>query len=293
MKKFIVGLMAAIGLCASVSSCNDSDDNPPYVTQQTVGSTLAIMQKPDGQVQNISNVSYKLTWNYTDMKADIDITGLSNTSGSFYPTLKFRDVDFKIDQNTGCKTISATNLSPGTTNGIGAVTFMSFDLSLLDRIIDQSYLPGFYVRIVTTDGTAYVGFPAHQYWMGESEATNDKGDVCRSTDCKAIIQPDLEAGKVSFYLNNFTLQGSELDYTATVKNIDCTFDPLTGNFTAEKRASWSQSVSGPTSEVTFSNLKITGDFNGDLTIEFDIKTTETTAHVIYTADISDGSDEMM
>lgn len=291
MKKFILGLMAVIGLGTAVSSCNDNDDNPPFVTQQTVGSTLAIMKKPDGSVQNITNVSYKLTWNYTAKTADIDITGLANPTGSFYPTLKFRNVKFSLDPNTGLKTINVTNLTPETSNGIGAIAFASFKLRLLDRIINQSYSPGFYVTITTAEGTSYVGFPDKQYWIGTTVSTNDKGDEYASENCMAIVQPDLEADKVGFYLNNFSLESGEPDYTVTLTKLECKFDPLTGEFTAERAASWSQSVSGPTSQATFSNLKATGDFNGNLRIEFDIKANETAAHVVYTAGIDTGNEE--
>lgn len=285
MKKFILGLMAVIGLGTAVSSCNDNDDDPPFVTQQTVGATQAIMQTPDGTTKNVQNISFKLTWNYTDKLADIDITGLTDDNGSFYPTLKFSDVPFTLDPNTGEKEIDQINLASTTSNGIGGTRFATFKLMLADRIILQSYAPGFYVRIVTENGTSYVCFPGRQAWLGEAKASTDGGDVIESNNCVAIIEPDLEKKEAGFYFNNLSLSSTGLSYSFSTMNISCTYDATSGNFSAEKKESWTQSVNGPVSEVTFSNLKIEGSFGGSIKIEFDMKAEDVTSHISYEANI--------
>lgn len=290
MKKFILGLMAVIGLGTVVSSCNDNDDDPPFVTQQTVGGTQAIMQTPNGETKIVQNISFKLTWNYTDKKADIDITGLTDENGSFYPTLKFSDVSFELDPNSGEKEINAINLSPSTNNGFGAVRFASFKLMLTDRIILQSYAPGFFVHIVTENGTSYVCFPGRQAWLGDATAKSDGGDEIESTYCVAIIEPDLEKKQAALYFNNLSLNSTALSYSFTMTNLNCTFE-ADGKFSAEKKESWSQSVQGPVSEVTFSNLKIEGSFDGSIKIEFDMKAEDVTSHVTYEANIYTSAQE--
>lgn len=131
-----------LGIISLLSSCgSESNDNNHFITSQPFNDLFSVVDdRVDGVRAFYNNMGYIIELDYTDLTADVTISGLKLTDGTAYPTMILRDLPWKINSE-GWSVITASNVKPEIT-GFGDIpTFTSFELSLINRTIDVSSIP--------------------------------------------------------------------------------------------------------------------------------------------------------
>lgn len=137
MKSFkSIFALAAVAVLTLVS-CNTSDDTP-YVTRWPYSDNACFLRVTDlnsGDVSTATGVSYTLEFNYTDVKANITISGLKLGNTSF-PAIVLKDMPFSYDQS-GWKHIVVSDIDASISGFSDVPHFDRFTLSILERVIKE------------------------------------------------------------------------------------------------------------------------------------------------------------
>ena len=197
----------AIVAVVALASCNTVDDSP-YVTRWPYSDNACFLRVSDlssGEVSTATGVSYMLEFNYTDVTANVTISGLKLGNTSF-PAILLKDMPFSYDQS-GWKHITVTDID-GVINGFSDVPhFDRFTLSILERVVkelnpvtgmmEDVYSPVVWVSYEVNGQYSVATYPRTMKYFGTTVTRSlDNSETKKSTDTwyEIEINPDnLEA----------------------------------------------------------------------------------------------------
>lgn len=137
----ILSRLLTLGVLVAVlttTSCNTESDNPTIWEQSFPGFFANVNEYATGATAVYSNLSYKVTLNYTDWVADVQISGLKLPDGTTYPTMTLRNMNFSITGD-GWNEISGRNITPEIGGFANVPTFTQFKFRIYGRFLAADY----------------------------------------------------------------------------------------------------------------------------------------------------------
>lgn len=219
MKQFktILYLLAVV-LSGGLASCNSSNNNIDTITKQTIAPTFLVGETGNATF-NCQNVSYVVNINYTQMTADIEISGLTNAAGANYPTMTLKNVRWTAQGVW--KKISGIGITPVVSNGLPGVSFATFRMDIMDRYVSGGYVPGFYVEFETNEGVKYSGSISTYAYLGDANCTlmDENGftnQIFENKKVLGLVQYDPVTKKTLLSLSDVRLAS---EYSPVVINV--------------------------------------------------------------------------
>ena len=199
-------LLPLLALAAvSLGSCNSSTDNST-VTTQTLGSCFAVVTDlADNSVTYTTDVSFGLNLNWTEMTADISVTGLK--AGGTLPPLKLPTMTWGVNTETGWGYASSPLLH--FTASYADYTISDFRINWMDRLsmgpalgLPYAYYPGVYYSFTLNDRYKICGSTRGYILFGTSASTAPDGTVYTTTKSYYQVQTDFTNMTAAIQINN-------------------------------------------------------------------------------------------
>lgn len=268
MKKILKTLALCLaGICLmTISSCNKNDDDEDTVTEQAFSNCFAFVEDiANGPSAYYDNIGFQIRLNYSKATAEVLVTNLRITSGTTYPTFKLVDMPFSIEKD-GWINIQANNLTPEMGGYADIPLLTNIRMRLYQRIIDQTYTPGFVARFTINGQYAVTASFANQYVFGTTESTADNGDKFTTSATVYGLLFDTNTRCV-----NISLIGARFVSSMPAMNISFTNVPFTmrggkAYFTTESLTPTYEGTPYPSFPIT--NLSGEFDFGEGLDMTF-------------------------
>lgn len=189
MKSITRLLSAAIVAIVALAGCTSTNDSPTVSEQLLPGFFANVEDMSSGATAVYSNVSYMVQVNYTDMTANVQISGLKLPDGTSYPTITLSAMPWKVQD--GWKVITGSNVT-GAISGMATLpVFNSFEMRIYERVLETSgvgvYSPGVSARFML--GSVYKVFSTYspQYLFGDTKSTSEEGDVFETKATEYVL----------------------------------------------------------------------------------------------------------
>mgnify|MGYP007103219148 CR=1 FL=1 len=279
-------LSLAVLLTLLVSSCNTESDNPTVTEQSFPGFFANVHEMSTGATAVYNNISYKVTLNYDELTAEVQITGLKLPDGTTYPTMTLSGLRWGIDTN-GWREITGAQIVPSIGGFSNAPTFTQFKFRIYERFVDSNgtsiYSPAVCATYIINGLYKVMSSFSPQMLYGTTVATdteNNRTLETTNTPYSVTYNTDTRTMTINMGGVRFSTESSE-SYDIEVRNI-----PLT---TYDDKLSFDVAtiipyLSGsPFEKYPFSNLK--GNFNPAEGLTFSFDTTERTTNITYHVEV--------
>lgn len=216
MKQFIQHLLCAIVIVFAAVGC-DSSSSGDYITSQTFPSCFEYVNDLANDANaSYTGIGYSVQLNYTQMTAEISITGLKTPDGTSYPTMTLSGLSWTIDSDSWY-VIKGTNVIPSATGYSNPPIFTSFEFKIYNRIVDESYLPGFCARYTLDSTYMITSSDAQQYVLGETTSKGSEGSTFYTKAVQYIcdFNFDTRRVKISMYGAQFIDSMPAMDIVLT------------------------------------------------------------------------------
>lgn len=263
-KKFrmiLAGVVAILGLTA----CNDNEAET--ITEQTITDCFAyVTDITTNSEAAYSGVNYKIRLNYTQGKAEITINNLRTPDGKSYPSLVLSEVPFTISEN-GWKVIKGSDITPKASGFSGVPLFNSFEMRLLDRIVNNGYKPGFSVRFTLNMTHSVLSSDTQQVQFGTTITTSESGEETTTIATSYLLEFNPDTKQVTITMANSQFVPSMPPMNIVLPNISFTVSGTSAIFSASDVTPKIGDTPYPAFPIT--NLRGTYDFNEGLRMSFD------------------------
>lgn len=263
MNKFLAFFGAFIASLMLLTSCSSSDTDT--ITEQRFPDCFAYVRDITTDVDaSYTQVGYSLRLNYTKLTAEVTINNLRTTDGTTYPTITLSDIPWTVDPDGYIK-VSGTNL-PAKVNSGSTIVFSSFNLLLLERVVDNSYSPGFVIYYTINMRHAVISSNSKQQIFGKTTSTNEKGISYESdkTIYKLDFNVETRRLKLTMIKANFMSNMPAMDID--LENIPFRFDGQSARFDME---AITPKIGGtPYESFPITNLSGEFDFGRKFTMKF-------------------------
>lgn len=183
LKKLLPILMLVIGVSA-FTSCNNSESNETVTTQTFTEFYGLVENVSDGSVMSYKGVSYQLDINYTNLTANLTVTGLKLPNGDSFPALQFSNVPWTMEGNV--RRIFAQRVTPTAVGMSNLPTFTYFEFRIIDRILgagqEAIYFPGVSCSMVIADIYSFTSTYFPQSLWGKTVSISALNATEYSTD---------------------------------------------------------------------------------------------------------------
>ncbi|MCC8114709.1 MAG: hypothetical protein LIP03_12130 [Bacteroidales bacterium] len=177
--KIVMALAAGAALLGTTSCLSNDSNNSLSYTSTFSRFFNVIFEDGNDTPTYQQGVGYEVTYNYTDMVADVQISGLTLPSGSL-GTLTFNQVPWAIVNDW--KRISLTNVTPS--SSLIPPTFSTLNFYVYDRMVTSTtYYPCLNINYsIASSGYSIISFPAGLINYGETTVSCDDGSSFASSD---------------------------------------------------------------------------------------------------------------
>lgn len=135
--KIIPRLLSLAALLVMLATSCDTKTDQPTITEQAFPGFFAnVHEYTTGAMAVYSNLSYKVTLNYTDQVADVQISGLKLPDGTTYPTMTLRNLRWGIDNN-GWREITGREVQPEIGGFANPPVFTQFKFRIYERFLSS------------------------------------------------------------------------------------------------------------------------------------------------------------
>lgn len=272
LKTLIIAVAALVGL----ASCNNSGSGD-YETEQNIGGCFAeAVNTATGESVTSKSVGYYLRLNYTSGLATVEVSGLELPGGLKYPTLRFSDLSFSVEDN-GWKKIKGTMVTP-TSTGFGSLpTFSTLEIQLLDRITGQSYVPVIILRANVNGVISVLSAAKLQLFAGETVSVSPSGDRYKSTETMYVVSVDFEKMTAGIQLTGARFVEAMPSMDITFKDVPFTYS--SGRILLKRDALIPEMGNTPQPSYPISNLVADFDISKGMELGFDCSVHGATYHV--------------
>lgn len=227
IRMILAGVVAFLGLTA----CNDNDAET--ITEQTLTDCFEFVNDITTNSQAAySGVNYKIRLNYTQGKAEITINNLRTPDGKNYPSLVLSDIPFTISEK-GWKVIKGTDITPSASGFANVPVFNTFEMRLLDRLVNNLYVPGFSVKFNLDLKYNVLSAHTQQIQFGTTTSTSASGEVSKTgkTSYKLDFNADTKKMEITMAAAQFVPNMPAMNIV--LPNIDFTIVGTSAVFSAE------------------------------------------------------------
>lgn len=263
MNKYLAFVGTLIASVMLLSSCSTSDADT--ITEQSFPSCFAYVCDITSNVDaTYTQVGYTLRLNYTKLTAEVSINNLRTTDGATYPTITIQDIPWTIDPDGYIK-VSGTNLPARTSTG-NTLVFSSFNLRLMERLVDNSYSPGFVFYYTINMQHSVVSSNSQQIILGKTTSTDENGSSFQSD--KTIYQFDfnVDTRRLKLTMLNANFMTGMPAMNIDLENIPFRFDGQSARFEVE---AITPKIGGtPYESFPITNLSGQFDFGSKFSMKF-------------------------
>lgn len=283
MKTLTRVLSLAVIALMCLTSC-DNNKNNDTVTEQSLPGFFAIVEDITSNATAVySNVGYMVRLNYTNLTADVQISGLKLPDGTSYPTMSLTGLSWSSG-NQGWKVIKGTNVQPsGVTN---APVFNSFQLSIYERIVEvsggQSYEPGVCANFTVNSIYRVLSSYVPQALYGKTTSKAESGSLFESYATEYVVNFNTDTRLLNIQMNGARFdQNMPASFNIELRNIPVTVRG--GALTFDVAAITPYINDTPFEAFPITELK--GDFNPANGLDFTFICTPRTASGSYTVTV--------
>ena len=265
MKKFLGIFSSVVMLAALLTSCNTNND-VDTITEQAFSSCFAYVRDITTGVDAVySQVGYQLRLNYTKLTADVLISNLKTPDGTSYPTFTVKDIPWTIEKD-GAIVVSGRDLTPSGTTGAAVPLFSSFKLRLMERVVDNSYLPGFCISYTINRQYSVLSSNAVQVIFGTTKSTDEAGTEFTTDKTNYYFEFNADTRRVTITLQNAMFLSNMPAMNIALENIPFTFDGTTAKWHID--AITPKSGGTPYESFPITDLSGEFEFGKDMEMEF-------------------------
>lgn len=192
MKKLSLALSSlALAAMMSFTSCMNNGKNDITVSQQLPGFFNVYTHVSGSGKQMSDNVTYTVTYNYTEGTANLAIVGLKLPGGQSFPSIGFANE--KFTESGGWRKINVSTPIPAGSNF--NISFNNLIFNVADRQIGDYYSPATEISFIA--GEWYVNsFPKVYIASGKPQVTSPDNTVFEPLGDDAVygLSYDIEKG---------------------------------------------------------------------------------------------------
>lgn len=268
-KKLLPILMLALGL-GLFTSCNNSEPKETVTTQAFSDFYGMVQNVSDGSVMAYKQVSYQVDINYTNLTADISLTGLKLPNGDVFPTLQFRNIPWTMEGNV--RRIFAERVTPSAVGMNDLPAFSHFEFRIIDRILENGnqglYSPGVSCSMVISDIYSFTSTYFPQVIWGETKSISALNATEFSTDKTYYeISYSRESKTMNLMMYNARFdENMDRGLNIELRNIPVKIRPGKMTFDVSEITPFIGDT--PFTQFPITDLKGTFYFTGGLTMEF-------------------------
>lgn len=189
MNKFICRILGIILIGSLAVSCNKNESgDKDVITEQSFAGCFSSVSDFSTQGQTLyTGTGYQLRINYTRLTGDLLVSGLKLTSSLQFPDFTIKDIPFKA-MNDGWFEFAGTNIVPEIPGFAHVPTFNSVRIRLLQRDIDNHYLPAVLIRFEIDGHYVVVSSFEEQVLFGKTESTPIDGNTFTTGETSYLLK---------------------------------------------------------------------------------------------------------
>lgn len=258
-------VLLALMLCTACKSENDGNET---ITEQSVNNYFNVVSDKNlGTSTVFTGAGYQIRLNYTRATADIIISGLKLNGELVYPDIKLSGLPFKVTDD-GWFSIEATNLTPSS-NGISAgPIFDRFKMNLLQRVVDEYYMPAIYVEITLNNRFNVISSSPRQFFFGPTTTVDNNGTESVNKNSQYVFELSFDSKTLTLTIPSASFIPSMPALNIAMKAIPFTISDA-GIITFEASSITPAIADVPYPNFPISNLKGKIDLKGSMEISFD------------------------
>lgn len=258
-------VLLALMLCTACKSENEGNDT---ITEQSVNNYFSIVtDKNLATTTNFTGVGYQIRLNYTRATADIIISGLKLNGELVYPDIKLTGIPFKVSED-GWFVISATNLTPNSNGIMAGPIFDSFKMNLLQRIVDEYYMPAIYVEMTLNNRFNVISSSPRVFFFGPTTTVDESGTETVNKNSQYVYELSFDSNTLSITIPSASFIPSMPALNIAMKAVPFTMSE-TGIVTFEASSITPTIADVPYPNFPISNLKGDIDLKSSMKISFD------------------------
>ncbi len=265
MKK-VLALLAGIIFLIS-AGCTSTSDSGKTITEQAFPALFAnVVDISQMASATYTGVGYQLRLNYTDLTADVVISGLRTPDGTAYPTISIKDIPWTIEKGA-IIVAKGRNLTPEMSGFANVPLFSSFEMRLINRVANDKYIPGIVFSYTINNRFNVMSSYASQTMFATtvSKSTADNSEY-KSVQTVYELDFNVETGRLKITMRNSNFASGMPAFDIVLENIPFTF--------AGTKARWSiDAITPKIGNDPFAAFPITDlsgelDFADDFELEF-------------------------
>ena len=260
-------IIAAIICIFALASCSSTGDSHTVTEQAFTGAFAHVDELTTGASATYTGVGYKLTLDYTNFTASLDISGLKTTDGVSYPRLTLKDMPWTISQNNTFE-IKAASVTPVSTGLASVPAISSFEMKLVNRYLDgMYYMPGYSISFTLNGSFKIFSANPDQVLFGKTTSTSQSGSAFETETPRYDLNFNVETNRLKITIVGAQFIKNMPAMNITLENIPFTYHGTNARWSAE---SVIPKIDGaPFEAFAISNLEGELDFSGDFELKFD------------------------
>ena len=281
MNKYLAFVSALIASVMLLASCSSSDADT--ITEQSFPSCFAYACDITNNVDaTYTQVGYTLRLNYTKLTADVTINNLRTTDGATYPTILVQNIPWTIDPDGYIK-LSGSNLQAKTNSG-SPLVFSSFNLRLMERVVNNTYSPGFVIYYTINMQHTVVSSNSQQIIFGKTTSTDENGSSYESDKTIYQFGFNVDTRRLKLSMVNANFMAGMPAMNIDLENIPFRFDGQSARFEVD---AITPKIGGtPYESFPITNLSGRFDFGSKFTMSFICDPAKAPGKYSVTADCS-------
>ncbi len=222
MKK-ISSLICAIICLFGATACMNTGTSETITDQAFTQCFAHVVDMRNNVDGNFTDIGYSLRLNYTNLTADVVISGLKDTDGKAYPTISLKGIKWSIEKDSKI-VVKGNDLEPEMSGFAAMPFFNSFRLELVNRTLDGYYYPGLSVNYTIDGRFSVVSSYITQRMLATTTSTGDSGAAFSTTDTEYGLEFNMITNrlKITMYKSQFIAHMPAVDFV--LDNIPFTFD---------------------------------------------------------------------
>lgn len=234
MKKIFGAFCALLALI--VASCDPSSSGETIQEQSFPSCFIYVTDLQDGTQTSYTKVAYRLKINYTNQTAEVIVSNLQLPDGTTFPAMTLKGLKLTFD-NEGWIMAKGASVTPEMTGVANRPLFNSFDMRLLGRIVDGSYMPAMVMQYQINSRYAVASSFSGNLLFGKTKSTPagvEEAKTFETENSTYELLFDIEKKTLKLTINNAKFMDRMPDgMNIVLKDIPFTFSGTTAQWSVE------------------------------------------------------------
>ncbi|MBD5233251.1 MAG: hypothetical protein HDS65_03630 [Bacteroidales bacterium] len=214
---------------------------------------------------NYTDLGYQLRLNYSDLTAEVVISGLKTPDGTSYPTFSLKDIKWTVEEGSKI-VVKGTDLVPEMSGFAAKPVFNTFRLELVNRTVDGTYFPGVSMTYTLNGRYSIVSSYADQLLLAKTTSVSDGGEAFSTVSTQYVLNFNMATNRLKITLK-------QAKFVSGMPAMDIVFDNIPFTFSGNN-AVWHVDAltpmlnGNPFAAFPITDLDGSLDFCGNFRLDF-------------------------